>query len=53
MSLMEKLQNVDTRIIYIVLLITLSVPLLRPIGIPMQISPMTRAVYDIIEGLDP
>jgi hypothetical protein len=50
---MEKLQNVDTRIIYIVLLITLSVPLLRPIGIPMQISPMTRAVYDIIEGLDP
>jgi len=50
---MEKMQNVDTRIIYIVLLIVLSVPLLRPIGIPMQISPMTRAVYDIIEGLNP
>ncbi len=53
MNLMEKMQNVDTRIIYIVLLIVLSVPLLRPIGIPMQISPMTRAVYDIIEGLNP
>ncbi len=53
MNLMEKMQNVDTRIIYIVLLIVLSVPLLRPIGIPLQISPMTRAVYDIIEGLNP
>lgn len=53
MNLMEKMQNVDTRIIYVVLLIVLSVPLLRPIGIPMQISPMTRAVYDIIEGLNP
>ncbi len=53
MNLMEKMQNVDTRIIYVVLLIVLSVPLLRPIGIPLQISPMTRAVYDIIEGLNP
>ena len=53
MNLIEKMKNVDTRIIYIVLLIVLSVPLLRPIGIPMQIIPMTRAVYDIIGGLDP
>ena len=52
MNLIDKLQNVDTRIIYIVLLITLSIPLLHPIGIPMQINPMTRAVYDIVEGLD-
>ncbi len=53
MSLMRRLQSVDTRIIYIVLLIALALPLLRPIGIPMETNPMTRAVYDIIEGLDP
>lgn len=53
MDWIKRIQNTDHRIIYIVLLIVTSVPLLRPIGIPMQISPMTRAVYKIIENLDP
>ncbi|HHX10530.1 MAG: hypothetical protein ACOX35_00690 [Bacillota bacterium] len=53
MSFMERIQNVDSRIIYILLLIALSLPLLRPIGIPLQTDPMVRAVYDIIESLDP
>lgn len=49
----NRLQNVDRRIIYVLLLLVTVVPLLAPIGIPMQVSPMTRAVYDIIEELDP
>jgi len=49
----QKLQSVDSRIIYYLLLVVTIWPLLRPIGIPMQVSPMTRAVYDIIEELDP
>lgn len=53
MDLVQKLQNVDRRIIYYLLLVVTIGPLLRPIGIPMQVSPMTRAVYDIIEGMDP
>lgn len=53
MNWIQRMQNADHRIIYAFLLIVTIIPLLRPIGIPMQISPMTRAVYDIIEGLDP
>jgi len=53
MDLMTRLQNVDSRVIYVILLIALSLPLLFPMGIPMQVDPMVRAVYDIIEGLDP
>lgn len=53
MNLVEKLQKVDSRIIYFLMLAVTIVPLLSPIGIPLKISPMTRAVYDIIEGLDP
>lgn len=53
MSWIQKLQNVDHRIIYALLLVVTVVPLLRPIGIPIQITPMARAVYDLIEGLDP
>lgn len=49
----NRLQNIDRRIIYVLLLLVTAVPLLSPIGIPMQVSQMTRAVYDIIEGLDP
>ncbi len=53
MDIINRLENIDSRAIYVILLIALSLPLLRPLGIPMEISPMTRAVYDIIEGLDP
>lgn len=53
MNWIVKLQSVDRRIIYLLLFLCTIVPLLWPIGIPLQVSPMTRAVYDIIEGLDP
>jgi len=48
-----KLQNIDRRIIYCVLLIALAIPLLRPIGIPLAVNPKTRAIYNIIENLNP
>ena len=53
MKLVDKLQNIDRRIIYCVLLVALCIPLLRPIGIPLKVNPKTQAVYDIIENLNP
>jgi hypothetical protein len=50
---LDKLQTIDRRIIYLVLFIALATPLLRPIGIPLAVDSKTRAIYDIIEGLDP
>ena len=53
MNWIDKIQNVDRRIIYVLFLLSVAIPLLWPIGIPLQVSPSTRAVYDIIEALDP
>lgn len=49
----DKLQNIDRRIIYLLLVVVTLVPLLRPLNIPLQVSESTRAVYNIIEALDP
>jgi hypothetical protein len=38
----SKLQNVDRRIIYVVVLLAIAVPLINPIGVPLSISPAHR-----------
>jgi len=49
----NKLLNVDRRIIYVILVIALAFPLIRPLGIPLLVNDSTTAVHAIIEGLDP
>ncbi|MDP2872780.1 MAG: hypothetical protein Q8P31_09615 [Bacillota bacterium] len=46
-----RLQNIDTRIIHALILILILLPLLRPIGLPVQISAGTRAAYNAIEAI--
>ncbi len=53
MNWTTRLENVDRRVIYVLLLIFCSVPLVSPMGIPLQVSPMTEAVFNIIQKLDP
>lgn len=53
MHWVDRLQNIDRRIIYVLLLVVCCFPLIRPLGIPLPISPMTEIVYNIVEGLDP
>lgn len=53
MKWIDKLQDIDTRIIYLLLFVVTLIPLIYPLGIPLDVSAPTRAVYDIIEGLDP
>ncbi len=48
---MEKLMNIDRRIIYIVLLIGLIFPLISPLGIPVLVGETTEAMYKIVEDL--
>lgn len=50
---LERLQNIDRRVIYTVLLIVLITPMLKPIGIPLTVNQTTHQVYDLIESLDP
>lgn len=51
--MINKLQNIDRRIIYAVLLVALAVPLINPIGIPLIVNDSTRSIYDIVESLNP
>lgn len=51
--MIEKLKNLDQRIIYIVLLIAITVPMFRPLGLPVSVIEQTQRIYDFIEELEP
>lgn len=51
MNLMSKLLNFDRRIIYLVMLILVSIPLINPLGIPLGINQGTRDVYEQLDAL--
>jgi hypothetical protein len=51
--MLERLQNVDRRIIYVLLFIVCFIPMANPIGIPLEVNETTQMVYDIVEGLNP
>lgn len=50
---MERLQSIKRTTIYGLLIVVLSIPLLFPISIPLQVSSATQAAYDAIEELPP
>ncbi len=50
---MEKLMNLDRRIIYLTMLVLVSLPLLNPLGIPLDISKGTRDVFEQLDALQP
>ncbi len=50
---MSFLQNMDRRIIYIFMLLLVSIPLIKPLGIPIEINYMTQEVYDMMDSLQP
>ena len=53
MSFFDKLEKVDPRIIYMLLFLVVSLPLVRPLGLPISLSPMTTAFYDTVEKVKP
>lgn len=53
MNFWDKLQNIDVRIIYLVLLIVVALPLINPIGLPISYSKETIMAYEAIDALQP
>ncbi len=51
MKWLEKMQRIDRKIIYLVLLVAIIIPLLFPIGFEVNISQGTQDFYNIIEAL--
>ncbi|QOR33743.1 hypothetical protein IMX26_09535 [Clostridium sp. 'deep sea'] len=50
---MKYLQNVDRRIIYLLVFLALAIPLLKPIGLPFSINDASQSFYDKVEALQP
>lgn len=52
-SLIDRALDLDSRIIFLLLLIVLVVPIARPIGFPISVSSYTNDLYNYVEGLEP
>lgn len=53
MTVFEKIQSIDRRFIYLLVFVLLSIPLLRPFSLPLEVSGPTQAAYDAVENLPP
>jgi hypothetical protein len=51
MNFFEKFQHIDSRIMYLLLALTIALPLLFPINMPIVVSPEAQHVYDAIENM--
>lgn len=51
MHWIDRVKNVDRRIIYLLVLIAASVPLLKPLDLPIDISPDAQRIYDHLDSL--
>lgn len=49
--MIEKLVNLDRRIIYLIIALAVIVPFLIPMSLPVYISPPVQSVYDYIDAL--
>jgi len=52
-SIAARLEQIDKRYIYILLIVVLAIPFLLPIGLPVPISVGTRKVHNALESLSP
>ena len=49
----DRLQTIDRRVFYWILFIALMIPFIRPIGLPIAITPTTRGLYDELAEVQP
>jgi hypothetical protein len=49
MSLIDRLENIDPRVIYWLLVIVIAIPYINPIGLPVPISEKVREAYQVID----
>lgn len=53
MTFYDRILKLDRRWIYLAVLIAVIWPLLKPIGLPIAISPPSQAIFDRIDSLEP
>ena len=47
----RRLLRLDRRIIFVLIFLATALPLLRPVNLPISVSPRVRAAYDTIDKL--
>jgi len=50
-SILDKLEKIDRRILFWLVTAVVIIPLVRPVGIPLPIDPMTREFYDAVTSI--
>ena len=53
MSILKYFNSYDSRIVYLLLFLVVTIPLLSPMGLPISVSPSTVVYYDVIDALGP
>ncbi len=53
MHILRILQTVDRRVLYVLLMLSVTLPFFLTVRLPMRVSPATQALYDRIENLAP
>lgn len=51
MDLIKKLQNIPMPVINLIMIASIAIPLVIPLGLPIKIDPMTRAAYNTIQNM--
>jgi hypothetical protein len=51
LSILERIGNLDRRIVFLTVAIAVIVPLFFPLRLPVEVSQPVRQLYDVIEGL--
>jgi hypothetical protein len=52
-TIWDKLQTIPREVLYLLVIISMIIPLLSPLGLPIPISPQTRTLYDSLDTLQP
>jgi len=53
MNVYDKLKNIDRRIIFVLIALSVLIPILIPIRLKIQVSPPAQGLYDAIDCLPP
>lgn len=52
-SFLERLGTIDRRVIFVLMGLALTLPLIRPLGLPFQVSPGVQDTFDAIDAVQP
>lgn len=51
MSILDRISNLDRRIVFVAVALAVIIPLLIPVGLPVEVTPPVQKVYNVIESL--